>query len=139
MIDGIPFCELPFWLMFLIAAVVMLWGLSLGSFTTCVVYRVPRKLSLWRQTNGSYRSFCPVCHAELHTRDLIPVFSWLIQKGRCRYCKAPIPPRYLWIELSVMALVVALAFWVGITVWFFLISLLIPVIAGVWSFFRVKP
>ena len=126
--------DLPWWLLSLIGLILVFWGLSLGSFTTCVVYRIPRRLSLWRQTNGSYRSFCPVCHAELHTRDLIPVFSWLIQRGRCRYCKAPIPVRYLLIELSVLLLVLLLFYWLGFTVLFFIATLFLPVIAGFLAF-----
>lgn len=126
--------DLPWWLLTLIGTLVVIWGISLGSFTTCVVYRVPRGLSLWRQENGSYRSFCPSCGHELHTRDLIPVFSWLVQKGRCRYCKAPIPVRYLLIELGVLALVVALFALLGFTWFFFTVTLLIPVAAGFASF-----
>ena len=118
----------------MIGAIIVLWGLSLGSFTTCVVYRIPRGLSLWRQANGSYRSFCPACHAELHKRDLIPVFSWLIQRGRCRYCGIGIPARYLLIELGVLALVLTLFYVLGFTLTFFVSTLIIPVVAGFASF-----
>jgi leader peptidase (prepilin peptidase)/N-methyltransferase len=131
---------LIFWTMLLMIGMVVFLGLVLGSFTTCVVYRVPRKLSLWRQNNGSYRSFCPQCHAELHTKDLIPVFSWLLQKGRCRYCQAPIPSHYLWIELAVLCLTLLLFWAFGLHLTFFLALCLIPVIAGYVSFllFRGK-
>jgi prepilin signal peptidase PulO-like enzyme (type II secretory pathway) len=129
---------LPLWLMLFTYSIAIIWGLALGSFTTCVVYRVPRKISLWRNTDGSYRSFCPSCHAELHSKDLIPVFSWLYQKGRCRYCSAPIPVRYLLIELVILFLVIFLFWALGISIWFFACSLLIPVIAGFGSFLLFK-
>lgn len=129
---------LPWWLLLPVGLMVVFWGLSLGSFTTCVVYRLPRGLSLWRQKNGSYRSFCPSCHAELHTRDLVPVFSWLYQRGRCRYCKTPIPTRYLLIELSVLAMVLALFAGLGLSFCFAGITLLIPVIAGGLSVLQAK-
>jgi prepilin signal peptidase PulO-like enzyme (type II secretory pathway) len=132
------FDSLPFWPMLFVTGMVVFLGLVLGSFTTCVVYRVPRGLSLWRENNGSYRSFCPQCHAELHTKDLIPVFSWLLQRGRCRYCRAPIPVRYLWIEISVLCLTLALFEVFGLHWPFFLGYCLIPIIAGYGSFLLFK-
>ncbi|MDB5478016.1 MAG: leader peptidase PppA, partial [Alphaproteobacteria bacterium] len=115
---------------------VVLWGLSIGSFTTCVVYRIPRGLSLWRNKDGSMRSFCPNCQAELHAKDLVPVFSWLLQKGRCRYCGQPIPPRYLWIEIASLVAVILLAILLGFSWWFFAASLLVPIGAGLFVFLQ---
>jgi leader peptidase (prepilin peptidase) / N-methyltransferase len=120
-------------------AIIIVLGLALGSFTTCVIYRVPRRISLWKQENGSYRSFCPNCNAVLQSRDLIPVFSWLFQRGKCRYCRQPIPVRYLLVELAVLVLVCVLAVILGITPQFFIAALMIPAIAGILSFFLVKP
>ena len=79
-------------------------GLVMGSFVTMLTYRVPRKLSI-----VSPPSQCPRCYARLTKRDLIPVFSWLKEKGRCRHCNAHIGVRYLVIEL-VTTLSVAVAF-----------------------------
>jgi leader peptidase (prepilin peptidase)/N-methyltransferase len=79
-------------------------GLALGSFTTMLSYRLPRKLSI--VTPGSH---CPSCKAPLKPRDLVPVFSWLVMKGKCRYCGVQIGARYVWIEL-VTAAASALAF-----------------------------
>lgn len=134
LLSGLPLSDLPWWLLSLVGFIVVLWGASLGSFTTCVVYRVPRGLSLWRQANGSYRSFCPNCHAELQTRDLIPILSWLLQRGRCRYCGVAIPARYLIIELAILTLVLGLFAIFGLTLLFFAASLMIPVLAGLGSF-----
>jgi leader peptidase (prepilin peptidase)/N-methyltransferase len=129
----------PFWSMILIGLMVLVWGLALGSFTTCVVYRIPRKLSLWRSADGSHRSFCPNCKAELKAKDLVPVFSYLWQRGKCRYCGIAIPSRYLWIELAVLGIVTAFYLLFGLNHWFFMASILVPVIAGFVSFLLFRP
>lgn len=65
-------------------------GLAFGSFTGVVVHRVPSKESI-----VSPRSRCPNCGHELAVADNIPVLSWMMLGGRCRYCRTPISPRYL--------------------------------------------
>jgi prepilin signal peptidase PulO-like enzyme (type II secretory pathway) len=77
-------------------------GLVLGSFTTMLSYRIPRHISIITPP-----SQCPKCHTPLKTIDLIPVFSWLFERGKCRYCQSPISVRYLLIELSTAAAVTA--------------------------------
>jgi leader peptidase (prepilin peptidase)/N-methyltransferase len=64
-------------------------GLVFGSFLNVVVHRVPRQESIVRPG-----SRCPSCGHELSAADNIPVISWLLLKGRCRYCRAPISARY---------------------------------------------
>jgi leader peptidase (prepilin peptidase) / N-methyltransferase len=76
-----------------------LLGLVVGSFLNVVVYRVPRGLSV-----VSPRSACPACHQPIDGRDNIPVVSYLMLRGRCRSCSAPISPRYPLIELAGAAL-----------------------------------
>ena len=49
---------------------------------------------------------CPQCHHELVVKDLVPVFSWLWLKGRCRYCQKPISPQYPLVELITAGLFV---------------------------------
>lgn len=96
-----------FGLMFLFAVI----GLCLGSFATAVIYREKIKKS-WFQFNGhSSRSFCPHCNLNLGARDLVPVFSWVFLKGKCRNCSAPIPIFYPAIEVlcCVGAVVIYLA------------------------------
>lgn len=70
-------------------------GIIIGSFLNVVIWRVPQELSF---VGG--RSFCPHCHKELKPYDMIPVFSWIILRGKCRFCKAPISVRYPLIELA---------------------------------------
>lgn len=77
-------------------------GLVLGSFVTALTHRLPRGEAI---THG--RSACPVCGHTLSVPDLIPLISWLFQRGRCRYCRAPISRRYPVIELAMCALFIA--------------------------------
>jgi leader peptidase (prepilin peptidase)/N-methyltransferase len=76
-----------------------LFGLVIGSFLNVVIYRVPRGLSV-----VSPRSACPECETPIAERDNIPVVSWLLLRGRCRHCHAPISPRYPLVELGCAAL-----------------------------------
>lgn len=74
-------------------------GLLIGSFLNVVIYRIPQGQSIvWP---GSH---CPACGQGLKAWELIPVLSFLIQKGQCRNCQAPIPWRYPAVELLTGAL-----------------------------------
>jgi leader peptidase (prepilin peptidase)/N-methyltransferase len=75
------------------AVVVVLLGLAIGSFLNACIDRLPDGRSLLRP-----RSHCPTCRTPLAARDLVPVLSYLLLRGRCRYCSAPIPLRILVIE-----------------------------------------
>lgn len=68
-------------------------GLVIGSFLNVVIYRVPAGMSI-----VAPGSACPACKTPVSPRDNIPVISWLILKGRCRTCQAPISVRYPIIE-----------------------------------------
>ncbi|WP_460525965.1 prepilin peptidase [Conyzicola nivalis] len=82
-------------------------GAVVGSFLNVVIYRVPRSLSV-----VSPPSACPACGAPIRRRDNVPVLSWLLLRGRCRDCAAPISPRYPIVEALTTAffVVVAVAF-----------------------------
>lgn len=58
------------------------------------IYRLPNKLSIIFP-----RSHCQVCKRQLTIFDLIPILSWIILRGQCRYCNTPISFRYLAVEL----------------------------------------
>src|SRR5690349_12596837 len=68
-------------------------GACIGSFLNVVVWRLPRGESLVTPP-----SHCPKCNTPLAWYDNIPVFGWIFLKGRCRYCREPISPRYPIIE-----------------------------------------
>src|SRR5512133_1225639 len=77
-------------------------GLILGSFLNVVAYRLPRGESLVHP-----RSRCPHCDTQLRAIDNIPVLSWLVLRGRCAHCSAPISARYPLVELTTGALYAA--------------------------------
>ncbi len=71
-------------------------GAVLGSFSNVVIYRLPRKgLKIWDPP----RSFCPNCKHYLSWKDNIPILSYILLRGRCRYCGWRIPPRYFVVEV----------------------------------------
>lgn len=77
-----------------LAPFVFVAGLILGSFLNVCIYRLPRGLSVVRPGSA-----CPNCGTPVKPYDNVPVLSWLILRGRCRKCKAPITPRYMIVEL----------------------------------------
>ncbi len=77
-------------------------ALALGSFLNVVVARLPERRSLVRP-----RSACQSCGAELAWYDNVPVLSYVLLRGRCRGCGAPISIRYLVVELATALLVAA--------------------------------
>ncbi len=85
-----------------------LGGLLVGSFLTVVAHRVPRGESI-----VGPRSCCPGCGEQIAAYDNVPVFSWLMLRGRARCCGVPISPRYPLTELTVGMLfaAVVLVFW----------------------------
>jgi len=92
----------------LLALVVGVLGLLVGSFLNVVVWRVPRGESV-----VSPPSACPACGHRIRARDNVPVLSWLVLRGRCRDCGAPISPRYPLVELSTAVLFAGTAALVG--------------------------
>lgn len=82
-------------------------GLVFGSFASALIYRIPRGIP-WifqsakekgAQSGTACRSACPDCRAQLRAMDLVPFFSWLMLKGRCRYCQSRISAVYPMAEL----------------------------------------
>ena len=73
-------------------------GACLGSFTSAYLYRLPKKISVSFSQRQVVRSFCPACKTTLRWVDLIPVFSWIVRRGRCGYCSHKIALRYFMIE-----------------------------------------
>lgn len=81
-----------------------IFGLLIGSFLTVVVDRVPRGASVVKPGSA-----CGACGLELGPRDLVPVFSWLALRGKCRRCKAQIGVEPLILEIATSSLFVAFA------------------------------
>jgi leader peptidase (prepilin peptidase)/N-methyltransferase len=85
--------DLPPW----VALISLVWafiiGSTWGSFLNVVIARVPAGMSIVKP-----RSRCPKCEKPIAGYDNIPVLSWLILRGKCRSCKAPISARYPFLE-----------------------------------------
>ncbi|MBQ2713945.1 MAG: prepilin peptidase [Clostridia bacterium] len=86
----------------------LILGACVGSFLNVLIYRTPNNLSIVKPA-----SHCPNCKTNLRWCDNIPVFSWLFLGGKCRYCKTPISPRYIMVELlnTILWLLSVLLFW----------------------------
>jgi leader peptidase (prepilin peptidase)/N-methyltransferase len=85
-----------------------LLGLLIGSFLNVVVHRVPRGESIVRPPSA-----CPGCGNAIQHRDNVPVLGWLLLKGRCRDCDAPISPRYPLVEVATAGLFGVMAYRFG--------------------------
>jgi len=88
---------------YLIGIFVFIFGLCIGSFLNCVIYRLEKN----KKITG--RSFCPHCKQQLEWQDLFPVFSFLFLKGKCRYCGKRISIQYPIVE-TITGLVFLLIF-----------------------------
>jgi leader peptidase (prepilin peptidase)/N-methyltransferase len=106
---GLPF---PFWI-----AMAGVLGLIVGSFLNVVILRLPARMEyFWRRDAREMLelapdglpappdlvrqgSHCPHCRHSLAAWDNIPLVSWLLLRGRCRYCRAPISVQYPLVEL----------------------------------------
>jgi len=115
---------------FLLLLITAMVGSFFGSFINVVAIRVHEKSSI----NG--RSRCMTCQKKLHPRHLVPVFSWLFQRGKCAMCGAPIHVQYPLVELaSAMLAVLAVSRHMAGGSWewaafefFFMLALLIFVV-----------
>ncbi len=101
-------------------AVLLVLGLALGSFVNALVWRVyqqglPKKKRVASDKELSIvtgRSMCPDCRHTLAWYDLLPLVSWVLLVGKCRYCKKPVHWQYPVVELTVAVLfVVSYIFW----------------------------
>ena len=101
-------------------------GLAVGSFLNVVAYRLPLGLSLVHPP-----SRCPGCERPVRPYDNIPVFSWLLLRGRCRDCSTPISARYPLVEFGTAALWLGVALTAGdalhLVLGLLLVTVLVPV------------
>lgn len=105
----------------MVIVILSLLGLIFGSFVNALVWRLHEQakskkgkakqdssnLSIWKG-----RSMCPNCHHMLSAADLVPLFSWLALKGKCRYCRKPISWQYPLVEaLTACLFIFSYIFW----------------------------
>lgn len=77
------------------SVLMLFFGTAMGSFLNCAAWRIAHGESFVKG-----RSHCPDCGHVLGFGDLIPIFSWVFLKGRCRYCGSRISVRYLLTEVA---------------------------------------
>ena len=75
--------------------VVFIYGLLIGSFLNVLIYRIPKKENI-----AVVRSHCMKCNYQLKWYDLVPLFSWLFLRGKCRKCGEKISVQYPLIEAA---------------------------------------
>lgn len=85
---GLYICEI------LLGVLIFFAGSCIFSFLNVIVYRVPRHMSFVKGF-----SICPACGHRLGALDLIPIWSYILLRGRCRYCRTSIGSRDTWIEV----------------------------------------
>ncbi len=90
--------DISWWLM------IGLLGAVMGNLATSPLYRWPRKVALTRE-----KPYCDSCFTPLTPRDLFPILSWWLNRGKCRSCHAAIPAIYMLMELSYCVLFISLA------------------------------
>lgn len=110
----------------LIYGFVTLIGMCIGSFLNVCIYRLPLGHSI-----VSPPSSCPVCKTSIKWHDNVPVFSYILLRGRCRGCKTPISVRYPMVELltGLFALITWMEFgWtLSALIFFFFITALLVI------------
>ena len=104
--------DAPLWIVLLHLFV---FGAVLGSFLNVCIYRMPQHERLGAQLRSivSPPSSCPGCGQPILRRDNIPLVGWLRLRGRCRFCRTWISPRYPLIEL-LNGLLFVLVYWVEV-------------------------
>lgn len=107
----------------MVILILIIIGLCVGSFVNALVWRIHEQEAenTKQKPNAKYlkslsvlkgRSICPNCKHGLGKRDLIPIFSWISLKGRCRYCKKSISVQYPLVEASTALLFIfSYIFW----------------------------
>ncbi len=95
--------------------IIFIFGAVIGSFLNVCIARIPK-----RQSIVSPASHCPLCKTPIRFYDNIPLISYLFLRGCCRFCGERISPRYLIVELLMASLAVALFYWFGLGVAFFI-------------------
>lgn len=107
---------------------VLIWlmGASIFSFLNVMIYRMPRKISFVRG-----RSFCPRCGASLSWYDTIPVFGWVMLRGRCRHCGDKISLRYPLMEVLGGSVILVCLWKYGVSVKGLLVFLFLAILTVV--------
>ena len=110
---------------YIIYILIFFIGALCGSFITLAVYRIPLKQDITHT-----HSYCPQCNHKLGFFDLIPIFSYIFLRGRCRYCKKKIKPTSFLIEILTGVIFVLFAASIKLSLFTTSLSTLIYFIIG---------
>lgn len=102
---------------------VFILGLLVGSFANVCIYRIPDGKSIVVPPSA-----CMSCGSRLRPLDLVPVFSFLFLKGKCRYCGKPVSSRYPLVELMTAAVFTGVFAKYGLTPYFFAFIFLMTIL-----------
>lgn len=94
--------------------IVLIYGLIIGSFLNVCIYRIPLNQSIAYPPSN-----CPSCNSQLKWKDLMPVISYIILKGKCRYCGEKISIRYPMQELFTAIVFLFTYYNFGFSLYFF--------------------
>ncbi len=112
---------------------IFLLGISIGSFLIVLIYRLKKSENFLVS-----RSFCPKCHHKLFWYDLIPLFSFFLLKGKCRYCKKSISFHYLLVEFLTGVLLCFIFYKLEINFLFFIYFSIISLLLILIFFYDLK-
>jgi len=90
---------------------IFIFGLIIGSFLNAVIWRLYKEESILTKT----RSYCIKCRHKLGIRDLVPLFSFVFLRGKCRFCRKKISWQYPLVELTtgILFLLIFIKYWSG--------------------------
>ncbi|MBN1621944.1 MAG: prepilin peptidase, partial [Endomicrobiales bacterium] len=124
--------------MFIFALFIFLLGLIVGSFVNVCIHRIPRNESILKP-----RSHCPNCNKTIKWHDNIPLLSFIVLKGKCRFCKSRISWQYPIIELLTAILFTNLAFKYynnpAFLIIYILFTLILIIVSGIDFFHQIIP
>lgn len=100
--------------------IIFIFGILIGSFLNVIIYRLPRGESIVFPS-----SHCPECSSSLQVLDLIPVLSFLLLKGKCRYCGEKISIKYPFVEFLTGFLLISLYHQYRLNTEFIIFSMLV--------------
>lgn len=100
--------------MLILSILIFIFGIVFGSFYNVVIYRIPNNKSIIAPPSA-----CGTCNTQLKPLDLIPIFSYIYLKGRCRYCGAKVSLQYPVIEFLTGVLFVLSFIYFGLSINFY--------------------
>lgn len=103
--------------------ILFLFGATFGSFLNVVIDRLSTGRSI-----SKGRSYCESCRKTLSWKELIPIISYIMQKGHCRHCKSKIPFRLFIVEILIAALFPSIFVVMNYFSWSYLTAFFVAVI-----------